>query len=47
MLFGYFVNLTDSISTAGMIVMVILFAISFWAAIKMPETFGKELDYVE
>jgi putative MFS transporter len=47
MLFGYFVNLTDSIPTAGMIVMIILFAISFWAALKMPETFGKELDYVE
>jgi putative MFS transporter len=47
MLFTYFVDLSGSIAQAGMYVMVILFAISFWAAYKMPETFGKELDYVE
>jgi MFS family permease len=47
MLFAYFVQKTTSLPQAGLYVTVILFAIAFWAAIKMPETFGKDLDYTE
>ncbi|ABG59975.1 MFS transporter [Cytophaga hutchinsonii] len=32
---------------AALVVSAILFAISFWAISQLPETFGKDLDYVE
>ncbi|MCU0416052.1 MAG: MFS transporter [Cytophagaceae bacterium] len=47
LLFGYCMQTTQSIIHAAAIVTCILFVLSFWAAYRLPETFGKELDYVE
>ena len=37
----------NSLASAALAVTVFLFVISFWAISQLPETFGKELDYVE
>lgn len=36
-----------SLASAAIAVTVLLFTISFWAVYRLPETFGKDLDYVE
>jgi len=36
-----------SLATAALAVTAILFAVAFWAISRLPETFGKDLDYVE
>lgn len=38
---------TGSLGTSALIVTAFLFSLAFFAVIKMPETFGKDLDYVE
>ncbi len=37
----------NSLTSAALAVTVFLFVISFWAISQLPETFGKDLDYVE
>ncbi len=36
-----------SLASAALVVTIFLFAISFWSVYRLPETFGKDLDYVE
>lgn len=36
-----------SLTSAALVVSTLLFSISFWAIYQLPETFGKDLDYVE
>ena len=43
---GKFLQL-GSLTSAAIAVTVLLFTISFWAVYRLPETFGKDLDYVE
>ena len=38
---------TGSLSTAALLVSIFLFSIALFAIIKLPETFGKDLDYTE
>ncbi|MGN6646353.1 MAG: MFS transporter [Cytophaga sp.] len=37
----------NSLTSAALAVTIFLFVISFWAISQLPETFGKDLDYVE
>jgi MFS transporter, putative metabolite:H+ symporter len=37
----------NSLASAALAVTIFLFVISFWAISQLPETFGKDLDYVE
>ena len=46
-LFWLIVSYTSNQLLSGFIVGLICFGLSFWAIFNMPETFGKELDYVE
>jgi putative MFS transporter len=43
---GKFLQL-GSLTAAAIAVSIFLFGISFWAVYRLPETFGKDLDYVE
>ncbi len=36
-----------SLASSALVVTALLFAIAFWAITRLPETFGKDLDYVE
>jgi len=49
MLFDYLrgPSTLGSLTSAAFAVTALLFVVSFWAISQLPETFGKELDYVE